>query len=147
VRIYITGAIVKPDVYFLPLGTIVKDAIQAAGGLTEDVDLEKFNQALELKDQQHIHIPRVGEQDAPPVIQDGASQNGSSLPAENSLVNLNTASLEELDTLPGIGPAIAQRIINYRESYGNFKAIEEIVNVSGIGEVTFTKIKHLITVE
>jgi competence protein ComEA len=152
VRVYITGAIVKPDVYFLPAGSIVKDVIKAAGGLTQAADLEQFNQALELKDQQHIHIPRLGEKNAPPPVQDGATveqtpppNSATSSPAK--LININSASLEQLDTLPRIGPTLAQNIVTYRESHGGFKTIEEIKEVSGIGESAFKQLKTLITVE
>jgi competence protein ComEA len=155
VRVYITGAVVNSDVYFLPPGSIVKDAIQAAGGLTTEADTVQINQALELKDQQHIHIPRIGEENPPPPIQGGldspqpvGNEAGDVVgPATGGLINLNTATLEELDKLPGIGPAIAQRIIDYRENVGPFITIEEITQVSGIGEVTFSKIRDLITVE
>ncbi|MDM8527885.1 helix-hairpin-helix domain-containing protein [Anaerolineales bacterium HSG24] len=154
VRVYITGAVENPDVYFLPQGSIIKDIIALAGGLTADaVDISQFNQALELQDQQHIHIPRRDEENEPPVIQDGikkVEEANADEPEQSTspeLVDLNTASLETLDTLPSVGPAIAQRIINYRETQGGFKTIEQITEVSGIGEVTFVKIKHLITVE
>ncbi len=152
VRVYITGAIVKPDVYFLAAGSIVKDVIKAASGLTQEADIEQFNQALELKDQQHIHIPRMGEKNAPPPVQDGVIVE--STPPANStthspakLININGASLEQLDTLPRIGPTLAQNIITYRESHGGFKTIEEIKEVSGIGESAFKQLKTLITVE
>jgi len=154
VRVYITGAVANSDVYSLPQGSIIKDAIEAAGGLTVDADPERINQALELKDQQQIHIPRLGEENPPPSVQGGQDKldrseenNSNALPPTNSLVNLNTATLEQLDTLPGIGPVIGQRIIDYRESVGKFSAIEEITQVSGIGEAIFAKIKDLITVE
>lgn len=154
VRVYITGAVVKSDVYFLPAGSIIKDAIAAAGGLTPDADPVRINQALELKDQQQIHIPRLGETDPPPPIQGGSDKSESTDKTDSAapgattgLINLNTASLEQLDSLPGIGPAIAQRIIDYREKVGNFTRIEEITEVSGIGEATFAKIKDLIVVE
>jgi competence protein ComEA len=152
VRIYITGAVSKSDVYFLPAGSIVKDAIEAAGGLTAEADPVRINQALELQDQQHIHIPKLGEENSPPPVQGGpgspSQPNKPNPDAETgALINLNTATLEQLDQLPGIGPAIAQRIIDYREQSGSFKTIEEITEVSGIGEATFNKIKDLITVE
>ena len=153
VRVYITGAIENSDVYFLPQGSIIKDVIEAAGGFTPDADLERINQALELKDQQQIHIPRLGEEDPPPAVQGGQDSLDSNenvidaAPTTNSLINLNTATLEQLDTLPGIGPVLGQRIIEYRESVDGFTAIEEITQVSGIGDATFTKIKDLITVE
>ncbi len=154
VRIYVTGAVVNSDVYFLPQGSIIKDVIEAAGGFTPDADREQINQALELKDQQQIHIPRIGEEDPPPAVQDGqdasepeGDNSGGSAPVISGLINLNTATLEQLDTLPGIGPAIAQRIIDYRENTGGFTSIEEITQVSGIGDATFAKIGGLITVE
>jgi competence protein ComEA len=154
VRVYVTGAVVKSDVYFLPAGSIIKDAIAAAGGLSPEADPERINQALELKDQQQIHIPRLGETNPPPPVQGGSDKGeatektGSGAPdSATGSINLNTATLEQLDSLPGIGPAIAQRIIDYREKVGNFSRIEDITEVSGIGEATFAKIKDLIVVE
>ena len=154
VRVYITGAVVKSDVYFLPQGSIIKDAIEAAGGLNAEADPERINQALELKDQQQIHVPRLDEADPPPPVQ-GGTENGSPPAGDDvppssppgGMVNINTATLEQLDTLSGIGPAIAQRIIDYREKIGGFKSIEQITEVSGIGESTFARIKDTITVE
>lgn len=163
VRVYVTGAVAHSDVYFLPAGSIIKDAIAAAGGFTTEADPEHINQALEVLDQQQIHVPRRGEQNAPPPVQGGSSpgelssgQGGSSrsgpaaggaAPVSGGLINLNTATLEQLDSLPGIGPAIAQRIIDYRESVGGFKTVEEITEVSGIGDATLAKIKDSITVQ
>jgi competence protein ComEA len=163
VRVYVTGAVVNADVYFLPAGSIIKDAIAAAGGFTTEADPEHINQALEVLDQQQIHVPRRGEENAPPPVQGGAShvelssgQGGSSrsapaaagaAPVSGGLINLNTATLEQLDSLPGVGPAIAQRIIDYRESVGGFKTVEEITQVSGIGDATLAKIRDLITVQ
>lgn len=150
VRVYVTGAVANSDVYFLPAGSIVKDAIQAAGGFTPDANPEGINQALQLQDQQQIHVPRLNEENPPPAIQGGVdTQPVSNEPAGAAAapVNLNTATLEQLDSLPGIGPAIGQRIIEYRESTGGFSSIEEITQVSGIGEATFAKIKDRITVE
>jgi len=152
VRVYVTGAVVSSDVYFLPRGSIVKDAILAAGGLTADAAPERINQALELKDQQQIHVPRQHEEQGPPPIQGGvisgeSNPAGETAPVDRTLVNINTATLEQLDTLPGIGPVIAQRIIDYRANMGEFQSIETITEVSGIGEATFAKIKELITIE
>jgi len=151
VRVYVTGAVESPDVYFFPPGSIIKDAVLAAGGLTSDADPERFNQALELKDQQHIHVPRLGEENPPPPVQnapvnDSKRGEGGSESA-GGLININSATLEQLDTLPGIGPAIGQRVIDYREKIGGFESIEEITQVSGIGEATFAKIKDSITVD
>lgn len=152
VRVYVTGAIVQADVYFLPPGSIVKDLIAAAGGLTPAADIERFNQALELQDQQHIHIPRKGETDNPPFIQEGSLTTdqvttGNGHPSTPTLININTASLEQLDTLPGIGPALANKIIEYRQTNGDFKVIEDIIQVNGIGDTKFSELKDLITVE
>jgi competence protein ComEA len=153
VRVYVTGAVVHADVYFLPAGSIIKDAIAAAGGFTPNADREHINQALELQDQQQIHVPHLGETNAPssPPVQSGATPVKRSLtgsaPAANGSINLNTATLEQLDSLSGIGPAIAQRIIDYREKIGGFKSIEQITEVSGIGEATLAKIRDSITVQ
>jgi len=154
-RVYISGEVKQPDVYLLAAGSIVKDAILAAGGATEQADLNVVNEALELKDQQHIHIPsQIETLPTPPVVEGGVSRNlsvSSSTGSQSGLtplvVNLNTASAVELDMLPGIGPAIAGRIIDYRQTAGNFKTIEEIKNVSGIGSATFEKLKDHITVQ
>jgi competence protein ComEA len=152
VRVYVSGAVANSDVYFLPPGSIIKDAIIAAGGFTPDADREGINQALELQDQQQIHVPRLGETNAPPPVQGGLVQqkpaSRSAAPAATGgLINLNTATLAELDSLPGIGPAIAQRIIEYRQTAGGFKSINQITEVSGIGDATLAKIKDLVTVK
>jgi competence protein ComEA len=139
VRVYVTGAVERADVYTLPPGSLVRDAIAAAGGATADADLEQINLAIEVHDQQQIHVPRKGEEVTPVAAPVGA-------PSTTGKVNINTASVEELDTLPGIGPAIAQRIVEYREANGDFAAIEDITNVKGIGPATFEEIKELIAV-
>ena len=136
IEVYITGAISKPDVYALPIGSIVKDLIAAAGGATTDADLEAINLALRLSDQMHIHVPRKGE--AVPTPPAGS--------APGALININTADVTLLDTLPGIGPSTAQAIIEFRTNNGPFKKIEDIKNVPRIGDVLFDKIKSMITV-
>ena len=145
-RVYVTGAVLHPDVYRLAPGSIVKEAIAAAGGATDDADLNRINLAQELRDQQQVYVPRTGESDAPPPVIGGepSPPSGGSAPAGK--VNINTATAEELDTLPGIGPAIAQRIIDYRTVNGPFKSIEEITLVSGIGDATYEKFKDRIAV-
>lgn len=145
-RVYITGAVLHPDVYRLAPGCIVKDAIEAAGGVTSDADLVRINLAQELHDQQQVYVPRIGEADAPPAVTDGLPAPSSSEGAPGGKVNINTATLEELDTLPGIGPALAEGIMEFREANGPFKSIEEITLVSGIGQVTFEKMKDRISV-
>jgi competence protein ComEA len=140
IRVYVSGAVLSPAVCELPPGSIVRDAIDAAGGPASDADLTCINLALELQDQQHVHVPLKGESDAPPVISGGAP--GS----EDAVVNINTATERELETLPGVGEVTARHIVEYREASGLFGAIEEIQNVSGIGPKTFEGIKDLITV-
>ena len=142
-RVYVTGAVEKPDVYLLPAGSIVKDALLAAGGATAEADLARINLALQLSDQQQIYVPCEGE-DSPPVAPPSGSSSGGD-PAAAGRVNINTASLQELDTLPGVGPAIAQRIIDYRTEHGPFQTPEEITQVNGIGPSTFEELRDRIT--
>jgi competence protein ComEA len=142
VRVYVSGAVATPGVYTLAPKSLVNDAIQAAGGPTAEADLEKINLAQEVRDQQQVHVPRKGEAAPPPTP--GAS--GGAPPAGKK-ININTATLAELDTLPKIGPSTAQQIIDYRTKNGPFKKIEDLKNVSGIGDVTFAGLKELITVE
>lgn len=158
IRVYITGQVNEPDVYFLPVGSIIKDVLEAAGGATEDADLVVVNLAQELQDQQQITIPAKAEAlPTPPVIKNGLSstlnnpvredRSGDDDTSIGEKININTASLEELTTLSGIGPVIGQRIIDYRTEHGNFGTIEQITDVKGIGPATFEKIKDHITVE
>lgn len=135
-RVYVSGAVLRPEVYLLPPGSIVKDAVRAAGGPSVEADLDRINLAQPLADGQQVYVPRKGEEPLP-------------IPAPGSMgdrVNINTATLAELDALPGIGPTLAQRIIDYRTEHGPFASIEDIKNVPGIGEGLFQKLKDRITV-
>jgi len=160
VRVYVTGAVQHADVYLLPAGSIVKDALLAAGGATAGADLERINLAIQLYDQQQIYVPYQGQEDPPaPVVSSaptpteaaGAAvsvpDRAGSIDVGPTLVNINTASAEELETLPGIGPIFAQRIVDYRIENGAFTSIEQLVEVKGIGPATLAKLEHLITVE
>jgi len=138
IRVYVSGAVQNPAVCRLPRGSIVQDAIDAAGGPASDADLACINLALELQDQQHVHVPREGEANPPPVV------SGGTAGGEGALVNINTATASELETLPGVGEVTARRIIEYREVNGPFETIEEIQNVSGIGPKTFEGMRELI---
>lgn len=139
IEVYVSGAVKKPDVYSLPLNSIVKDAITAAGGATADADLDRINLAAHLADQMQVYVPRQGEAAPPP-------SNGSAPDSPAEKININTASVEELDKLPGIGPVIAKAIIDYRTKNGPFKQIEDINAVKGIGDALFEKVKEQITV-
>ena len=140
IRVYVSGAVQSPAVCKLPPGSIIRDAIDAAGGPAPDADLACINLALELEDQQHVHVPLEGETNPPPVVSGGASSS------EEKLVNINTATARELETLPGVGEVTAQRIIAHREANGPFATIEGIQEVSGIGPKTFEKMRDEITV-
>ncbi len=140
IRVYVSGAVESPAVCELPHGSIVQDAIDAVGGPAPGADLACINLALELQDQQHVHVPQEGEANPPPVVSGGASRS------EGGLVNINTAPASELETLPGVGEVTAQRIIEYREANGPFGTIEAIQNVSGIGPKTFEGMREMITV-
>lgn len=146
--VYVSGAVHAPGVYTLPPNSRIADAIAAAGDFLPDAAPEAINLALPLADGMHIHVPSQEEAEAPPVVSSGA--NGASAEgqarAASGVVNLNTATVEELDSLPGIGPAIAQRIIDYREQNGSFQSVDELKNVKGIGEKTFAEIAPLVTV-
>jgi competence protein ComEA len=150
-RVYVSGAVRHPDVYLLPSKSIVKDALQAAGGAIDAADLNRINLALELYDQQQVYIPRLDEVTPAVPLPGSAPPPAATAPGGASAggkvnLNLNTASLEELDGLPGIGPAIAQRIVDYREANGPFSSPKEIMNVKGIGQATFEKLQDRIVV-
>jgi competence protein ComEA len=142
VRVYVSGAANRPGIYALPPHSLVDDALKAAGGATTDADLDRINLALEVHDQQQIHVPRKGES-----VQPVSSAASEIAPESATRININTATLAELDKLPKIGPSIAQRIIDYRTKNGPFKKTEDLKNVSGIGDATFEALKDLITVE
>jgi competence protein ComEA len=144
IQVYISGAVAQPDVYSVPSGAIVRDALALAGGPASDADLNAINLAQTLRPGDQVYVPHIGEV-APPVVSAGEnSENPSSAPS--GPININTATQAELETLPGIGPALATRIIDYREANGPFATIEAIQNVSGIGPATFENLKELITV-
>jgi competence protein ComEA len=143
IRVHVSGAVCQPAVYELAPGSIVQDAVDAAGGPASDADVDCINLALELRDQQQVYVPRRGEAHSPPPVSGGEPGGGG--PA-GALVNINAATATELEVLPRIGPTMAQRIVEYREANGPFGAIEDIQNVPGIGPATFEGLKDLITV-
>ena len=153
VVVHIIGEVNNPGVVTLPEGSRIIDAINKAGGKTEEADLSKINLAYIVEDGTQIYIPRINENlNQVNLITDGAGIgviiNDSNL-EENEVevkVNINTANKEKLETLPGIGETTAQKIIDYRESNGKFKTIEDIKNVSGIGDAKFESLKDKITV-
>ena len=147
IQVHVAGAVVRPGLYDLPEDSRVMDAVEAAGGFVAEADKNGINLAERLEDAQRLDVPYVAgfipdEEEGFVVITEGTP---SPLAGEE-LVDINNASVEELDKLPGIGPTTAQKIIDYRDLFGPFAEIEDIVNVSGIGPATFDEIKDLITV-
>ncbi len=142
------GAVASPGVYALPPDSRVQDALEAAGGLHPDADTQNLNLAAPLKDGQRLWVASHPQGTAPPKSPPVSPSSGAEvdISPEGNLININTASQETLETLPGIGPSLAASIITYRQEHGPFASIEEIQNVSGIGPAKFEKIKALITV-
>ncbi len=138
--VHVTGYVVNPGVYYVPEGSRVFEVIELAGGFLDTADKDYLNQAAILNDGQKLHIYSKEEAaTANQSISDsGAEQN------PNKLVNINTATKEELMTLPGIGESKAESIIAYRQENGGFKTIEDIMKISGIKDAAFSKIKNYI---
>ena len=153
VVVHVIGEVNNPGVVTLKEGSRIIDAINKAGGKTEEADLSKINLAYIVEDGTQIYIPRINENlNQVNLISDGAGIgviiNDSNM-EENKVevkVNINTANKEKLETLPGIGETTAQKIIDYREANGKFKTIEDIKNVSGIGDAKYDSLKDKITV-
>ncbi|MGP9042458.1 helix-hairpin-helix domain-containing protein [Cytobacillus kochii] len=139
VMVDIKGEVKDPGVYALKSTQRIVDAIQVAGGFLSEADQKQVNLAQKLTDEMVIYIPKVGEEGVSslPPLNDG----------NDGKINLNQATVEQLETLPGIGPSKAEDILSYREEVGSFKAIEDLKEVSGIGEKTFEKLKDLISVD
>lgn len=149
--VHVCGAVLEEGVYELPEGSRVTDGIKAAGGFRKDADMTFHNLALLLSDGQKIYVPTLEETKAlslPERTEDGLSgTTGADGGSEGKKVNLNTAGLTELMTLNGIGQAKAESILKYREKVGRFQRIEELKNVSGIGDAMFERIKDDIVTE
>lgn len=148
VYVDVDGAVVRPGVYRLKDGARVSQAIDAAGGLTAEADVAGLNRASKVTDGQKIYVPTVGEQQAAAAV-GGAESGAATTPGAGSsseLVNINTASAAELQTLSGIGPSMAQSIIDERTKNGAFASVDDLMRVSGIGEKKLAKIKDCICV-
>jgi competence protein ComEA len=135
--VHVSGAVRNPGVYQLSPGSRVQDAIGAAGGLLPDADEGALNLAALLKDGQRVQV----------VTQTQAQETAVRSSAAELPVDINSAMQEDLESLPGIGPVLAQRIIAYREANGPFAAVEDLQQVEGVGADTFEKLKDLVTVE
>ncbi len=135
ITVYVTGAVNQPEtVVSLPAGSRIKDAVDAAGGASADADLEQIDLAAPLHDGDHVHVYARGESVQVPL----------SSTASDSLVHVNRATLEELETLPGIGAVLGQRIIDYRTAHGAFTSLDDLLAVSGIGDHVIQEIQGLV---
>lgn len=142
--IYITGEVENSGVYHISENSRIADIIEMAGGLTNEANINNINLAQKVGDGQKIYIPSVEETN----MEENTNDNNDYIEEQTGeeLININTAMQTELETLPGIGPSTASKIISYRKESGKFKNIEEIQNVPGIGESKYTQIKDKITV-
>lgn len=150
--VYISGEVSTPSVVTINSDKRLKDAIDMAGGLTKNADTERINLALKLEDSQHYIIPTKGDNTS--INQDTQNSNDSSNTAanedlngnSNKKININSADQSELDKIPGVGESTAKKILEYRKENGNFKSIEDIKNVSGIGDKKFESMKDYISI-
>ena len=149
--VYITGAINKQGVYELDENSRIKDIIEMAGGLRDDAEIDEINLADMLEDGMKIKVPSKNDKEK--TLENMTKENTTSntnsnigINKQNTKININTASQQELENLPGIGESTALKIIKYRKEKGNFSKIEDIKNVNGIGDNKFNKIKDLIKV-
>jgi competence protein ComEA len=164
VVVHVLGAVRRSGVVELPASSRVGDALERAGGATDDADLDRLNLARVLTDGERLYVPRVGQQEVPealgpvadgaaagPTAAPGAGAGGSGGTADTggegtAVVDLNTADQTALETLPGIGPGLAGRIIAWRDEHGRFTAVEDLLDVSGIGDVRFAELRDRVRV-
>ena len=154
VVVHVTGAVTRPGVVTLAPGSRVTDAISAVGGASADADTEQLNLARVLSDGEQIRVPRVGEVLPDPAPQpSGAATPGAGTASgkpggggSSGMININTASATDLEKLPGIGPALAQRIVEYRDSHGPFATVDALTDVPGIGKAKLEGLREQATV-
>lgn len=145
--VYVCGAVKENKVVTLEENSRICDAIDAAGGLTDDADITAINLAYILEDGEKIYIPKKGEEINVETDNSFNYQSSSYSSVKSNKININTATQTELETIPGIGPSTALKIINYREENGKFSNIDDIKNISGIGDAKYQKIKNYISVK
>lgn len=164
VSVYVVGAVARAGVVEVPAGTRVDEALRRAGGATGDADLARLNLARPVVDGERLYVPRVGEDDVPEALRPdapgvggsggggtgaGGAAGGSGAgggAAGAAIVDLNTADQATLETLPGIGPALAARILAWREEHGGFTAVDDLLEVSGIGEARLAELRDRVRV-
>ena len=143
VQVHVVGAVRQPGVYALPAGSRVADAVEAAGA-ADDADLTALNLAARLTDGQRLRVPQLGEAVATPTA---ATERARAPAAPPARVNLNTATAAELDALPGIGPALARRILEYRAQHGPFTAVEQLRDARLLPRATYERVREYLTVQ
>ncbi len=148
IKVYVTGAVNNPSVVEMNRGERIQEAINLAGGAKDDANLEEVNLAYCLEDGQKIYIPSINEKETEYL----STENGEKIIEDSkntstSKVNINKAGVEELKSLPGVGASLAQRIIDYRSENGKFKTVEELENVSGIGQKKLEGMKEYLSVK
>ena len=143
ITVDVKGAVKSPGIYDLPVGSRVHDAVQKAGGLTEEADSKSLNLAQKISDEALVYVPTKGEEAASQQAASGTTPSTS----KDKKVNLNKASLEELKQVKGLGGKRAQDIIDHREANGKFRSVDELKKVSGIGAKTIEKLKDYVTVD
>ena len=139
--VYISGAVNRPGVFKIPHNGRVIDLVAMAGGLTVEADVSAINMAQLIKDGMHVHVVA-----RPVVLSGGDIAVNPSKGKTNAKININTAAKSELDELPGVGPSLAERIVEYRQTNGSFNDIDELKKVTGIGPSKFEKIKDKVTI-
>lgn len=148
IKVYVTGEVKHQGVIELEEGARIEDAIIIAGGITELADLTQVNLAYCLEDEQKLYIPSINDKNEIEYISEENGENViENTKKKNDKVNINTSGVEELCTLSGVGESLAKKIIDYREENGKFKTIEDLKNVSGIGEKKYESLKEKITVK
>lgn len=141
--VHAAGAVHRPGVYRVRPGRRVTDVLDAAGGPTPDADLDQLNLAARLADGERVYVPRRGEA---PAAATGTGAGGGAADPAGALVDLNTATREQLEALPGVGPATAQAILDYRRARGRFRQVQELLEVRGIGEAKLAALRERVRV-
>jgi competence protein ComEA len=152
VVVHVAGAVARPGVQHLPAGSRVVDAVEAAGGAAPDADQSRINLAALLDDGQQVYVPRLGEAGGGAAAAPGGAGagarggDGGDGDGAEQIVNLNTADVDQLEALPGVGPAVAQAIVDHREQNGPFATVDQLLDVRGIGEAKLADLRERVTV-
>jgi competence protein ComEA len=142
ISVHVSGAVAEPGVYRLPSGALAQQAVDAAGGILETANLDLINLAARLEDGQQVHVPLIR------ASEEAAASDSIAPPTPyGDRININTASAPELEQLPGIGPALAQSIIEFREQHGLFQSLDDLMDVPGIGPAKLANLRDLVSLQ